>query len=98
MRTLDNVNVFDLDIKSFDGKTELPGEWTATPFQGPLPAGGPPDGKVYTGGCHCGAVTLAVRTGDLEHQDADIREDNCSICQRVSFRISSPTASRRISF
>ncbi|OOG00624.1 hypothetical protein ASPCADRAFT_39357 [Aspergillus carbonarius ITEM 5010] len=36
--------------------------------------------KVYTGGCHCGAVGIAIRTKPLP--EIEVKEDNCSICQR----------------
>lgn len=61
-------------------------ETVSTPFHGQLPEGSSGDNlKLYTGGCHCGAVTLAVKLGPLS--EVEIKEDNCSICQRVSIRL-----------
>ena len=41
----------------------------------------PADGqKVYTGGCHCGAIRLAVALQPLP--TASVTEDQCSICKR----------------
>jgi hypothetical protein len=37
--------------------------------------------NVYTGGCHCGAVTVAVRSRSWP--EVEVRDDNCSICRRV---------------
>ncbi len=38
--------------------------------------------KLYTGSCHCGAVTFALKSKPLD--DVELKEDNCSICVRVS--------------
>lgn len=40
--------------------------------------------KLYTGGCYCGAVTLAVKMKPWS--EVEIKEDNCSICQRVGIQ------------
>jgi hypothetical protein len=37
--------------------------------------------NVYTGGCHCGTVTVVVRSRPLP--EVEVKEDNCSICRRV---------------
>lgn len=56
----------------------------STPFRGQA-AEVPGDNlKLYTGGCYCGAVTLAVKTKPWS--EVEIKEDNCSICQRVSIQ------------
>jgi hypothetical protein len=40
--------------------------------------------KLYTGSCHCGAVTLALKTkGPLSKEGEVIGECDCSICARV---------------
>lgn len=39
------------------------------------------DLKLYTGGCECGAVQVALKSKPLN--DIEIKEDNCSICVRV---------------
>ncbi|GJC78865.1 hypothetical protein ColLi_01703 [Colletotrichum liriopes] len=51
-------------------------------FLGTLPDVPGDDLKIYTGGCDCGAVQVAVRTKPIH--DAEIKEDNCSICIRVT--------------
>jgi len=52
--------------------------------EGPLPAvihGH----ELYTGSCHCGAVTLAFMSKPLDETFGDLTaECNCSICERVS--------------
>lgn len=37
--------------------------------------------EIYPGGCHCGAVTVAVKSNPPP--DVEVKEDNCSICRRV---------------
>jgi hypothetical protein len=42
--------------------------------------------KIYNGGCHCGAVTLAFKTKPLpevSQSEPGVRECDCSICSRV---------------
>ncbi|PYI35840.1 hypothetical protein BP00DRAFT_442251 [Aspergillus indologenus CBS 114.80] len=38
------------------------------------------DIKTYRGGCHCGAIQITVTSPPLRH--VQVKEDNCSICQR----------------
>lgn len=67
----------------FDGKSMYPGG-DAPSFTGDLPSTNSQlaDAMIYTGGCHCGAVTLAFRSSPLSK--VQVKEDNCSICRRVS--------------
>ncbi|GKT59573.1 glutathione-dependent formaldehyde-activating enzyme [Colletotrichum tofieldiae] len=51
-------------------------------FLGTLPDVPGDDLKLYTGGCDCGVVQVAVRTKPIH--DVEIKEDNCSICIRVT--------------
>ncbi|EHK44037.1 uncharacterized protein TrAtP1_008502 [Trichoderma atroviride] len=39
-------------------------------------------GQLYTGSCHCGAVTVAVSCKPLESGEERIAECSCDICQR----------------
>lgn len=65
-----------------DGNSKHP-VYTPPPFPGPIPEGKQgEDRKIYTGSCYCGAVLLAVRTDPLP--SVEVKEDNCSICRRVS--------------
>lgn len=47
------------------------------------------EGKVWTGGCHCGAVRFSAET-DLE----DLADCNCSRCQRLGWMMKSVPAER----
>jgi len=40
--------------------------------------------KLYTGNCHCGDVSIAVKTKPIP--EIEVKQDNCSICSRVSTR------------
>ncbi|KAJ5647587.1 hypothetical protein N7490_003959 [Penicillium lividum] len=76
-RALLDVNPFTLDVEVL-----VPSDATASTssFYEPPKVSG--DGlKIYTGGCACGVITLAVKTKPLS--EVEIKEDNCSICQRV---------------
>ncbi|OKL64209.1 hypothetical protein UA08_00513 [Talaromyces atroroseus] len=54
--------------------------YTPPAFSGPIPEVSGEFLEVYTGGCYCGAVTLMVKTKPLP--EIEVKEDNCSICQR----------------
>lgn len=58
--------------------------YEAAEHKGPLPTAEIDGGKLYTGGCHCGAVTVAVVSPLLDgSNDEKGLECNCSICVRV---------------
>ncbi|KAJ5671216.1 hypothetical protein N7507_000343 [Penicillium longicatenatum] len=77
-RALLGVNPFTLEIKALDGPYDSAP--VSAPFHGELPKVSGDNLKLYTGGCYCGAVTLAVKLKPLS--EVEIKEDNCSICQR----------------
>jgi len=80
-RMLMDVNPFLLEILSGVQK-KCSGDAPSLPFSGELPNPNSviENAKVYTGGCHCGAVSVAIKTKPLP--EVELREDNCSICQR----------------
>ncbi|KAH8602125.1 Mss4-like protein [Bisporella sp. PMI_857] len=80
VRTLLGLNPFSLEVEKFDGKARFQPPYTPPPFTGELPTAEIEGSKVYSGGCHCGAVRVAVKTKPLP--EIEIKEDNCSICQR----------------
>ena len=67
---------------SYDGAA-LGEKYVPPEHKGPLPPA--IDGhKLYTGSCHCGAVTLAFMSKPLDETFTDLTaECNCSICGRV---------------
>ncbi|OHF02895.1 glutathione-dependent formaldehyde-activating enzyme [Colletotrichum orchidophilum] len=52
-------------------------------FRGTPPDAPGDDLTLYTGGCDCGAVQIALKTKSLS--EVQIKEDNCSICVRNGF-------------
>ncbi|KAJ0309427.1 hypothetical protein COL5a_001598 [Colletotrichum fioriniae] len=52
-------------------------------FHGALPDVPGDDLTLYTGGCDCGAVQIALKSKPLS--EVQIKEDNCSICVRNGF-------------
>ncbi|RWA05046.1 hypothetical protein EKO27_g10059 [Xylaria grammica] len=77
----DQVDVWKLDIKTFDGAA-LPSAYDAPKFTGPPPAGDAADLQLYTGSCHCGAVTVGLKSKPLNKDSQGLMECNCSICGR----------------
>ncbi|KAI1419403.1 glutathione-dependent formaldehyde-activating enzyme [Xylaria sp. FL1777] len=75
------VDVWKLDTKSFDGFS-LPPAYEAPKFTGPQPAGDTEGLQLYTGSCHCGAVTVALKSQPLNKDSQGLVECNCSICGR----------------
>ncbi|KAJ2898864.1 Mss4-like protein [Zalerion maritima] len=82
-RAIQDLKIWDLSVNTFDGaNTGAPYE--APEFKGEEPPAEIDGGKTYHGSCHCGAVTVAIKTKPLdETYDAMIAECNCSIDQRA---------------
>lgn len=76
-------------LDRFDGAA-LGDKYAPPEYKGALPAAF--DGsKLYTGGCHCGAVGVALASKPLDETfDERTVECNCSICERVSNRDAHP--------
>ncbi|KAI0509352.1 glutathione-dependent formaldehyde-activating enzyme [Xylaria bambusicola] len=74
------VDVYDLETDTYDGKA-IPPAYEPPKFTGPLPTGFD-DLQLYTGSCHCGAVTLAMKSQPLDKDTKGLVECNCSICSR----------------
>jgi len=54
-------------------------------YNGPEPSSSVENVKTYHGSCHCGAVTLALKSAPLDKDYPDaVMECACSICVRVS--------------
>ncbi|AEO67103.1 uncharacterized protein THITE_2115904 [Thermothielavioides terrestris NRRL 8126] len=87
-RTIQGLNVWDLEIKTFDGAAYDP-QYVAPAYSGPeLNPAGFEDANTYHGSCHCGAVTTAVRIKGSPEDNTykeRILECNCSICQRAGY-------------
>ncbi|KAF2967896.1 hypothetical protein GQX73_g5722 [Xylaria multiplex] len=75
------IDVWKLDIKTFDGSA-LPPKYEVPKFTGPQPVGDSEDLQLYTGSCHCGAVTVGLKSKPLDKNFQGAMECNCSICGR----------------
>ncbi|KAI3331521.1 glutathione-dependent formaldehyde-activating enzyme [Xylariaceae sp. AK1471] len=75
------VDLWTFDIKTFDGNA-TPSPYEAPKFTGPEPTGEVEGGKLYTGSCHCGAVTVALKSKPLNKDFQGLTECNCSSCSR----------------
>ncbi|POR35307.1 Glutathione-dependent formaldehyde-activating enzyme [Tolypocladium paradoxum] len=86
-----------LTNKRYDGAA-LGDEYVPPEHKGPLPAA--IDGhELYTGSCHCGAVTLAFMSKKLDETFTDLTcECNCSICGRNGYRWTYPSNKRVVLF
>lgn len=81
-RTIQDLDIWSLETTSHDGAAYGTPYETAK-FTGTIPDTEVEGSKVYTGGCHCGAVRLAVRSRPLDETfDDRVIECNCSICGR----------------
>lgn len=54
-------------------------------YDGPEPSADITNAHVYHGSCHCGKVKLAFKSEPFT-EETQVRECNCSICQRVCTR------------
>ncbi|KAI0966865.1 glutathione-dependent formaldehyde-activating enzyme [Xylaria arbuscula] len=75
------VDVWKLDTKAFDGKS-LPPAYEAPKYTGPEPAGDAEGLQQYTGSCHCGAITVGLKSKPINKQTKGLVECDCSICSR----------------
>jgi hypothetical protein len=67
----------------YDGKALEPA-YTPHSFKGHKPVAEIENAKIYTGSCHCGNVTLALKAkGPLIEGHEYIQGCNSSICSRV---------------
>lgn len=68
-----------VDFAKIDPQYQVP------EHKGPEPTEEIEGGKLYKGGCHCGAVTVAVTSKPFDETfEEGGLECNCSVCERVS--------------
>ncbi|KAI1804920.1 hypothetical protein F4811DRAFT_518189 [Daldinia bambusicola] len=85
IRVLQRIKIWDIDTKPLDEKTPPP-PWTPPEFTGPEPRAEIEGAQIYTGSCHCGAVTLAMKSKPIDSTyDGLIIECDCSICTRNAY-------------
>jgi len=83
VNALQDVDQWSLTVNKYDGLQHEP-RYITPKYTGELPTAEFESAKLYTGGCHCGAVTIALKTqGPLTEGHTPIQECNCSICCRL---------------
>ncbi|KAH7316998.1 glutathione-dependent formaldehyde-activating enzyme [Stachybotrys elegans] len=84
IRAIQGINAWDVEKIPYDGAS-LGSPYVPPEHKGPLPE--PIEGhKLYTGSCHCGAVTLAFMTKPLDETFDEVTADcSCSICSRNGY-------------
>ncbi|KAI1175362.1 glutathione-dependent formaldehyde-activating enzyme [Nemania sp. FL0916] len=82
-RTLQHgqIDVWKIDIKTFNGEA-LPPAYDPPKYTGPEPTADVEGGQLYTGSCHCGAVTTALKSKSIDKDTQGLVECNCSSCAR----------------
>ncbi|KAI2611931.1 Mss4-like protein [Hypoxylon sp. NC1633] len=82
---VNNFNVWDLKIRVVEGESSPPA-WRPPKFNGREPLAEIESAKIYTGGCHCGVITIALKSKAIDSTyDAPLIECNCSICNRNAY-------------
>ncbi|OIW31745.1 glutathione-dependent formaldehyde-activating enzyme [Coniochaeta ligniaria NRRL 30616] len=85
VRTIQDLDIWKLETKPFDGKG-LGAPYTPPAYSGPEPSAEIEGAELYTGSCHCGAVTACLKTKPLDSTYPDpIVECSCSNCQRAAY-------------
>ncbi|KAI1102734.1 hypothetical protein F4804DRAFT_312075 [Jackrogersella minutella] len=85
VRAFQNFNVWDMKTQPLDGLSSPP-TWHPTQFTGRDPPAEIENAKVYTGGCHCGAITIALKSKPIDSTyDEKLLECDCSICIRNAY-------------
>ncbi|KAI1364087.1 glutathione-dependent formaldehyde-activating enzyme [Xylaria arbuscula] len=80
------VDIWKLPLKKFDGASLLQPSYEPPRYLGPEPVVEFEESKLYTGSCHCGVVTLALKCKALsKHTSEQILECNCSHCIRAGY-------------
>ncbi|KAK3316000.1 glutathione-dependent formaldehyde-activating enzyme [Apodospora peruviana] len=85
VHAIQGVNTWELERIPYNGKA------VEQPYQSPKYTGKEPiskaeNAKTYHGSCHCGAVTLALKSAPLDKDYPDkVLVCNCSVCERNAY-------------
>ncbi|KAI0870963.1 glutathione-dependent formaldehyde-activating enzyme [Hypoxylon argillaceum] len=77
----EQIDVWKLDTNTFNGAA-IPSAYKPHKFEGHQPTADVEGGQLYTGSCHCGAVTVALKSKPIDKELQGLVECNCSICSR----------------
>ncbi|TQN72077.1 Centromere protein V [Colletotrichum shisoi] len=85
VRSIQDLDIAGLERKPFDGASLGP-KYEPPVHQGPNPTAEVEGGKLQTGSCHCGAVTVAVVSKPInETYEGQVIECDCRICERNGY-------------
>ncbi|KAI1298391.1 glutathione-dependent formaldehyde-activating enzyme [Xylaria venustula] len=84
------IDSWKLPLIKFDGASLFQPAYEAPKFTGKEPTAEIEGGKLYTGSCHCGAITVALKSKPLDESFTDdigfgFLECNCSSCARAGY-------------
>ncbi|KAI1268989.1 glutathione-dependent formaldehyde-activating enzyme [Xylariaceae sp. FL1019] len=89
------VDLWSIPLKKFDGANIIQPAYDIPKFTGPEPTAEVEGGKLYTGSCHCGAVTLAVKNKPIvKESEETFMECDCSTCAKAGAVWNYPTKSQ----
>ncbi|KAK0613179.1 glutathione-dependent formaldehyde-activating enzyme [Immersiella caudata] len=84
-RAIQGLNIRELKGLLIDGAA-MGAKYQPPTYSGPEPSASDDNAKMYYGSCHCGAVTLALKTTPLDKEyPGTVIECNCSICNRNGY-------------
>ncbi|OHE90728.1 glutathione-dependent formaldehyde-activating enzyme [Colletotrichum orchidophilum] len=85
VRSIQDLDIFGMEKTTYDGLS-YGAKYESHAHKGPEPTAKVEVGKLYTGSCHCGALTVAVVSKPIDETYEDrIIECNCSICERNGY-------------
>ncbi|KAI1480066.1 hypothetical protein F4774DRAFT_379541 [Daldinia eschscholtzii] len=85
IRVLQKIKIRNINTKPLD-ENATPPPWSPPKFTGPEPPAEIEGANIHTGGCHCGAVTLAIKSKPIDSTyDGLVMECDCSICTRNAY-------------
>ncbi|OAA73593.1 glutathione-dependent formaldehyde-activating enzyme [Cordyceps fumosorosea ARSEF 2679] len=85
VHAIQGIDTWTLKRTPVDG-TKIGAPYEEPKHTGPVPTVEVEGGKLYTGSCHCGKLTIAAKIKRLEDdKDSGMIECNCSICERNAY-------------
>ncbi|KAK1828513.1 glutathione-dependent formaldehyde-activating enzyme [Podospora conica] len=84
-RSIQGFNPWEVEIGTFDGNA-LGSPYQPHKYTGPEPTATIDNATTYHGSCHCGAITLALKSAPLDkNYPGQIMDCICSICVRNGY-------------
>ncbi|KAH7186728.1 glutathione-dependent formaldehyde-activating enzyme [Fusarium oxysporum] len=86
VRSIQGISTWDLERKALDGRSRG-SAYDPPAHKGGFPEAGIETGKLYTGSCHCGKATVAVKCNPIDEtfDESPVIICNCSVCERGGY-------------